>query len=61
MIRRNYKKTPFRSHTDINNYNNFLIDLDNKNSKQVDNNIKNTNKETNYKKENIKIFVKEML
>ena len=53
MLRKNYKytnknKTPFRSHTDINNYNNFLLDLDKKNLNQH-----------NYNKKNINIFVKE--
>lgn len=67
------KPRPFKSHTDINNYNNLLIDLDQK-QKQNCSNIKSVseikpvseiksaldNKSTsNFKREHIKIFVKD--
>jgi ATP-dependent 26S proteasome regulatory subunit len=69
MLKKNYKnRIPFRSYTDINNYNNFLLELDKKNltstnltnlsiKKLSDTNLVNT--KSNYKKEHIKIFVKE--
>ena len=59
--RYNKNRVPFKSHTDINNYNNFLLELDKKNRKQLTNgeHQNNDTKSGNYKKENIKIFVKE--
>ena len=71
--RYNKNKMPFKSHTDVNNYNNFLLDLDKKNREQLTNGqeqknefVKNNGKQqnsntksSNYKKENINIFVKE--
>jgi hypothetical protein len=49
-------KKSFKSHTDVNNYNNFLLDLDKKNKekKTID-----TTKCCDYKRDNIKIFVKD--
>ena len=32
---KNKNKMPFKSHTDINNYNNFLLELDKKNMEQT--------------------------
>ena len=67
--RYNRNRAPFKSHTDINNYNNFLLELDKKNKEQPSNlrqpsNEKqkqenNHTKSSNYKKENIQIFVKD--
>ena len=71
----NKHRTPYKSYTDINNYNNFLLELDKKNKaqpinwrqpineKQLTNEERkqqNTDtKSSNYNKENIKIFVKD--
>lgn len=79
--RYNKNRATFKSHTDINNYNNFLLELDKKNKEQPINKKQSTNwkqpakekqetnqkdkqqntdtKSNNYKKENIKIFVKD--
>jgi SpoVK/Ycf46/Vps4 family AAA+-type ATPase len=57
MLNNKRRKTPFRSHTDINNYNNFLIELDKQNKlKKTSNTIPINNP---YKREKLKIFVKE--
>lgn len=62
--RKNHKKIPYKSSTDVNNYNTFLKELDNKYSQNkkapwfVENTNKNYDKYDKYDKNNIKIFVK---
>jgi SpoVK/Ycf46/Vps4 family AAA+-type ATPase len=57
MLKR--RKTPFRSHTDINNYNNFLLELDKQNKKT--NILPSPSPSPNkpYRREHLKIYVKE--
>jgi ATP-dependent 26S proteasome regulatory subunit len=53
---------PFKSHTDINNYNNFLLELDKTNiEKSKDKQTNMVSSQTsNYKKENVSIFIKDV-
>ena len=71
---KNKNKMPFKSHTDINNYNNFLLELDKKNMEQTidkeeqtidkeeqtkEKKINSDTKPSTYKKEKIKVFIKD--
>ena len=56
---KNKKKRVFKSYTDVNNYNNFLLDLDKKNIDKQNLSFV-TSKTTNYNKDNIKVFVKDI-
>ena len=60
----NRNTASFRSYTDINNYNNFLLELDKKNVEQKSDVAKPPilepkKEETKYRRESLKIFVKE--
>ena len=47
----------FKSYTDVNNYNNFLIDLDKRHKETPPVKVKPTSE---FKRENLKIFVKDI-
>ena len=60
MNKKNQKKIFVRTHTDINNYNNFLMELDKKNYNEVKKNITFSNNPDLSEKTNIKNFIKKL-
>jgi SpoVK/Ycf46/Vps4 family AAA+-type ATPase len=59
------KSTAFKSHTDVNNYNNFLLDLDKKHKENASSKTtisasdSSSNSASKFKREHIKIFMKD--